>query len=374
MAKELKSGKPQIGYSLDIANAQFENWDEGKWFSFFKDRLVKMRSKRSEMDKEWDKNELQVSAISFYDNEGVLNVNVPLEKTLKEIYMGRTEGRVNFDIVPDGQTDVNELQPSKHALDFFLDGNGKDNFLKENKLIRDYKSTYGSAIGYTGIRSYRDMRMEAKEGAEISEATDLLDESKFEEKENVTWFFFPKAIHPKDFFYDDAGAGQPDVQALDDCIYKERVSMSELVSRYGNNPAFDLTDVTYWVDLNPRNRNDRSIDYRQVILYHYFDRITKRYIINANEQKNIFVGRYLYDDGKLPFVNIQHYTRTDRFIGEGIPERVAYMKAYKSEIFQDILSGAAMSSGIHLLVGNDDQIGQDWTVGGRQLNIWRTTG
>ena len=88
MAKELKSGKPQIGYSLDIANAQFENWDEGKWFSFFNDRLVKMRSKRSEMDKEWDKNELQVSAISFYDNEGVLNVNVPLEKTLKEIFMG----------------------------------------------------------------------------------------------------------------------------------------------------------------------------------------------------------------------------------------------------------------------------------------------
>ena len=49
------------------------------------------------------------------------------------------------------------------------------------------------------------------------------------------------------------------------------------------------------------------------------------------------------------------------------------MKAYKSEIYQDILSWAAMSSWINLLTWNDDQIWQDWTIWGRQMNIWRTT-
>ena len=29
---------------------------------------------------------------------------------------------------------------------------------------------------------------------------------------------------------------------------------------------------------------------------------------------------------------------------------------------------------MNVITGNDDQIGQDWTIGGRGLNIWRTTG
>jgi hypothetical protein len=33
-----------------------------------------------------------------------------------------------------------------------------------------------------------------------------------------------------------------------------------------------------------------------------------------------------------------------------------------------------MNNSINLLTGNDDQIGQDWQIGGRGLNIWRTPG
>lgn len=94
------------------------------------------------MEKVWDLCDAQVKSESYYDNDGVLNVNIPLEKTLREIYMGRTEGKVNFDIVPDGQANVEDLQPSKYAMNFFLDGNGKDNFWKENKSFRENKSTY----------------------------------------------------------------------------------------------------------------------------------------------------------------------------------------------------------------------------------------
>jgi hypothetical protein len=304
-----------------------------------------------------------------------LRVNTSVEKTLKEIYMGRTNGKCTFDVVPDGQADVQELQPTKWAMTFFLDGNLKETFWRENQLMREDKSTYGSGFFYTGIRSYKDWRFNVKKGVEVSEETDLLDEKNFEKTENESWFFFPKRIHPKDFFIDDAAYGQPDVQYANDCIFKEKLSAIEFNERYASNPAFKNTEnVTYWQDITPKNKNDKSIEQRQIIVYHYYHRITKKYIIFINEAVIIFNGRFLYDDGKLPFENIQHYTRADRFIGEGIPERVFWMKAYKSEIWQDILNGASMSSGIHLLAGNDDQIGQDWQVGGRSLNIWRTTG
>ena len=360
-------------YSLDIANSK--EWQDPDWLNFARDRLVKMRAKRSPYDSAWNEYETQTSAVSFYDNDGNLQVNVPLEKTLREIYMGRTNGKCKFDIVPDGQTDIQQLEPSKYAMNFFLDGNGKDTFWKENKSLRERKATYGSSIFFTGPRRYRDENWKIKDDADIQSGTDLLDESNFEKVVNETWFFFPQCIHPKDFFIDDGAYGQPDVQYAEDCIFKEKLTASEFNARYGDNKAFqNVEQVTYWNDVNPKNLNDSSIDVRRVILYHYFHRITKKYLIMANEQVLIYNGKYLYNDGKLPFVNCQHYSRDDRFWGEGIPERVQYLKVYKSEIYQDILTGAAMSSGIHLLTGNDYQIGQDWTVGGRGINIWRTTG
>ena len=189
-------------------------------------------------------------------------------------------------------------------------------------------------------------------------------EKNFEKIMNETWFFFPKAIHPKDFFIDDNAYGQPDVQYADDCIYKEKVTATEFNNRYAKSSAFiNQEKVVYWQDINPKNRDDKAIDVRHVVLYHYFHRTTKKYVIFANESTIIYNGLYLYNDGKLPFVNVQHYSNSNRFWGEGIPERIGYLKIYKSEILQDILSGAAMSSGVHMLVGNDDQIGQDWQLG-----------
>jgi hypothetical protein len=114
---------------------------------------------------------------------------------------------------------------------------------------------------------------------------------------NSTWFFFPKAIHPKDFFIDDNAYGQPDVQYADDCVYKERITAIEFNNRYSKNKAFINTDlVTYWNDINPKNKDDRSIDTRHVIIYHYFHRFLKKYVIVANEAVIIYNGLYLYDD------------------------------------------------------------------------------
>ena len=334
-----------------------------------------MRAKRNPYDVMWDNIEVQNNSVSYEDNDGFLNVNIPLEKTCKEIYMGRTEGKIPFEIVPDGQANVEDLQSTKYAMNFFIDGNDKDNFWKENRAMRDKKATYGSGIFSTNIRVFKDFRYQVKEWSEIVSNEDLQNENNFEEVEYSTWQFFPKDIHCKDFYIDDNNYGNPDIQKAQDCIYKEKISRFDFEMRYKDNPNFqDVDKVIASIDMKPKNQNDSSIDRTEIILYHYFHRGTKKYIINANEMQDIFEGRYLYDDGKLPFVNIQHYYRDDRFWGEGIYERIGYLKAYKSEIFNDILSGAMMASSVNLLTGNDGELGQDWNVWGRGVNIWRTAG
>lgn len=364
-----------MSFSQDYDIVNSKDWGITDWKSFFQYRLTNMRAKRKPYDADWLKYEQQVEANSYYDNYWQLQVNIPLEKTLKEVYMGRTDGKVNFDVLPDEQTDIEQLQPTKYSMLFFLDWNKKDTFWKENRHFRDIKSTYWSGIYYTGIRSYKDYRYIQKEWKLIESDTDLLKESNFEKIENETWFFFPKSLHVRDFYIDDAAYWQPDVQQAEDCIMKEKVSALEFETRYKDNPNINKSEyekVSYYTDVDEKNKESQSIENREIVIFHYFHRITKKYLIVVNEEQVIFEWLYLYDDGKLPFVNVQHYTNVNRFRWEGYPERCAYVKAYKSEIWQDILSWSQMANSINLVTWNDSQIGQDWTVWWRGLNIWRS--
>ena len=46
-----------------------------------------MRAKREPFDKKWDEYDTNTNSESFYDNDGFLNPNEPVEKVLGEIYM-----------------------------------------------------------------------------------------------------------------------------------------------------------------------------------------------------------------------------------------------------------------------------------------------
>lgn len=351
-----------------------ENWNETEWLSYFQQRLNDMRSKKEPFDRLFTEYEKQETAISFYDNQWSLQVNVPLEQNLIEIYMWRTNGKVTYDIIPDWQVDIEALQPAKYALQFFLDWNDKNNFWKENKTFRQQKALYGTWVRFTWIRSYKDYRFQVKEWAEIQSWTDLLNKNNFDKIENETWFFFPKSIHPKDFYIDDWAYWQTDIQNANDVIFKEKLSFMEFKMRYGDNKAFINTDkVISWTDYAPKNRNDQSVQQDEIILHHYFDRITKTYLIVSDECNIIYQGIYLYNDWKIPFETVQHYPNPNCIWGRWVPQRVWYLKAYKSEILQDILVWAEMWSWVHLLTWNDDAIWQDWDVWWRWVNIWRTT-
>ena len=367
MAKELLKAPAQ-----NIINAK--GWEEYQWLTYFQQRFADMKSKKTEFDTLFTQYELQETAISYYDNQWWLQVQVPLEQNLTEIYMWRTNGKVVYDIIPDWQANVDELQPAKHSLNFFLDWNDKNNFWKENKDFRQNKCTYWTWVRYTWIRSYKDYRFNVKEDAIIQSWTDLLDEKNFNKITNETWFFFPKSIHPKDFYPDDACYWQTDIQNARDCVMKEKISFLEFEMRYWDNKAFiNIDRVMSWIDESPKNLNDTSESQDEIILYHFFDRITKKYLIVVNEDVLIYNWLYLYNDWKLPFTMVQHYTNNNCIWGRWVPHRVWYLKAYKSEILQDILVWAEMWSWINLITGNDDEIGQDWQVWGRWVNIWRTT-
>lgn len=358
---------------LNIANA--DSWKDENYLAFFKQRLGDMRAKKAFMDKEFELCEKQETALSYYNNYWELQVNVPLEQNLIEIYMGRTNWKVSYEIVPDWQANVEDLQASKYALQFFLDWNEKDNFWVENKDFRHNKALYGTWIFYTGIRNYKETQYEVKKWVKLIEWSDLQDKKNFNKIEKERWFFFPKSIHPRDFYVDDWAYWKPWIQYADDCIWKEKLSLIEFKMRYLWNKAFkqeEVAKVGLGTDISPKNFNDNSIGSNEVIIYHYFDRITKTWLVVANEKNLIYNWIYLYDDWKLPFEMVQHYTNPNCIWWRWIANRIRYLKAYKNEILQDILVGAEMWSGVHLIAWNDAQIGQDWEVWWRGINIWRT--
>lgn len=358
---------------LNIANS--DSWGDAEYLTFFKQRLSDMRAKKAEIDKEFELCEKQETALSYYNNFWELQVNVPLEQNLIEIYMGRTNWRITYEIVPDGQANMEELQASKYALNFFLDGNEKDNFWIENKDFRHNKALYWTGIFYTWMRSYKEIQYDLKDSVKLIDWSDLQDKKNFIKTEKERWFFFPKSIHPRDFYIDDNAYSKPWIQYADDCIWKEKISLIEFKMRYWGKESFnkeEVAKVVTWTDISPRNMNDNSISWNEIIIYHYFDRITKTWLVVANEKKLIYNGIYLYDDWKLPFEMVQHYTNPNCIWGRGIANRIRYLKAYKNEILQDILVGAEMWSWVHLITGNDTQLGQDWELGGRWINIWRT--
>lgn len=365
-----------------IKNAPINNvvnegkWDRSQHLKYFQERLEAMRSKKSEFETKFKENEKQESSGSFYDNLWNLVVVPPLEQNLTEIYMGRTNGKVNYNIVPDSEADIEELMPTKYVLQYYLDWNQKDDFWKENKDFRHNKSTYGTGLFFTGMRSYKDIRHKMKEDAVIQSGTDVLNEDNFEEYVNETWFFFPKSIHPMDYYHDDAAYWCPDLQYAEDCIYKEKVSFKEFELMFWDNDAIDkdcYQSITTWIDIQEKNDNSQSIHQEEIILYYYYNRVTKAFYIVANEDKMLYQGIYRYDDGKLPFVSAQHYPNNNCFWGRGIPDRIGYLKAYKGDILNDILQGAAMANSVNFLTEWDDTISQDWDIWGRGVNVWRTT-
>lgn len=312
-----------------------------------------------------------------YDDEGNVLLNVKLEKVLEDIFRGRLAGNMPYDIVSDGgETDINELMPSKYALAFYLDGNGRESRWRERKQFVNLTSHYGTGILNTNFRTYVEKKYKLKKDADLSSSDALMNEDNYESYDQTTNFFFPGNVHIRRFYLDDAALGNPDLQKAEDCAMQEKISKLELHTRWSKNKNFKNVDkIVPSMDDAPTSEHDLSIDQEEIVVTYYWNRITKDYVVFAKDQNMLlFKGKYLYEDGKLPFVSCQHYSNPNCFYGDGIPKRVRYLKAFKSEILQSILYGAQLNSGLTFVVGNDGELNQDFTFGGRKVNTWRTAG
>lgn len=359
-------------YWYNLVNSN--SWSDKDWLNFVQERLQKMKSARWEFDKKFDDNEKTEAFISYYDNEWNLEVVVPLIQNLIEIYMGRTNWKVSYDIQPDWQADIEELQPAKYALNFFLDWNLNSNFWIENKLFRQYKAVYGTWVYFTWLRSERYLTYQFKEWVEITE--DILQDRKAMEEVFIkNWLFYPKAIHPKDFYIDNWAYSTPNFSNANDCIWKEKLSLVDFENRFKNKKWIDkdVYDVIiWWTDPNPINRYDNTKSEDYVLLYHYHDKVKQNYIILVNEDYILYRWYNFYNDWKLPFVLAQHFTDPNCIRWRWYPDRIGYLKAYKSEMLSDILIWANNASATNLLVWDWAEI-WDWQTGWRWVNIWSTT-
>jgi len=319
-------------------------------------RIEDMKNERNQFLSERDICDLQYEAEVYEDNFGKLYVNTPMEQWLLEMELWRTSGLPIFDVKPDWyRTDVQKLETARYTLDFFLD---KENFHKEYRYWRADKGKYWTAIFYTWIRlEIEDIITFEWENNTI---VDAFFNNKTKQKK-TNRFFTPKNIPIRTFLFDDRAMRQSDFNLAEDCVMIEFITKESLEKRYKwiswfnqdaikNAEPRDIEESIYW---KKSNTND------MIILYHYFNKLTKQYAININKLEMLYDDEMPYPDWKLPFVVTQHYPRNNCMYGIGIPRKVRMSKAYKNNMMQYIIDGARLWAG-KLLASSSDTV--DWDI------------
>lgn len=362
----------------EIVNSK--DWSKATWNEYIKSRFDAMSTAPARVQAERDRwlADLQWTALEWYDEDMNIQMNVKLEKALEDTFCWRWDGKFNYDILPDWkEADYTELIPSKYAMAFFLDWNWKDNRRAEKSMFLRYWCRYGTAFLDTNIRSYTEERYRIKEDKkdEVDTIEDSQNKNNYEKYSYTTNYFFPKAVHPRMVYVDEMALSSPNVQDAEDIIRYEYITKLELVKRRWDNKNFDLSGISEKENENPKNENEQASNTLGILLQTYYNRITKDHVIRCVwDNKVIYAGKYLYEDGKLPLAHSQHYTNINSLYGEWQPARVRYLKAFKSEMLQSILYGAQLNSSIQFVVGNDGNVSQDMSFGGRKVNVWRTDG
>lgn len=365
-------------YYQDIQKIKTEE-EALKWV---KERFASMKWARSSakywnIEIEWDKCDKQVRANSFYRNWELI-VNLPLEANLLEYVKWEFANEINFDVEPSQEQDIEQTQPAKYALAYFMD---KEDFYNEDrKWIIDWW-TYWTAIRFTGIQTEIVNKYELKDDVDYNKIDIFSNLKNYRKYEEINRLFMPKNVPIRNYWLDDRALWQPDLQKAIDCIMQDDVPIEEFKLKFSDKSIYKNTDKV-WTAINeyPEYWNTNAWYYNtnnninnNVILHYYFNRITKDFIIMANEQYIIYHWKMMYRDWWLPFQSSQFYTDNTCFYGKWIPNKVRYAKAYKSEMMQNALFGANMMSWINMVVWNKEEISWEFSMWSRSTNIIRMT-
>lgn len=298
--------------------------------------------------------DLQYESNVYEDNYGNLHVNTPIEQNLVEMELWRTSWLPLYDVTPDGyKTEVQKLETARYIIDYFLD---KEDRHKEWRSFRFDKAKYGTGIFFTGISMDVEIIPTYKEKEHKSTYDAFFDTKQADDNVKINRSFTPKNIPIRMFLFDERALRQSDFSKCEDCVMIETLSRDSLVQRYWDNKYFDKEQLEQ-VEETQLEVSEYGIESTQpkVVLYHYFNQLTKEYAVIANKKEELFCGKMMYPDGKLPFTLCQHYPNNACMYGIGICRKVRTEKAYTNNMRQYILDGAKMWSGKILALGNSGE-------------------
>lgn len=263
---------------------------------------------------------------------------------------GRRAGMPTFDVKPDPYTaNIAQTESAKYILDAFLD---RENRHQELLLADQNGDKYGTAVTYDGLSVEAEIiKQPVKQEVDQDIGALIYGKLKTIDVVKENWFLTPKNVPLRYFWCDDKVLWQSDFRKAEDCFMAEVLSEDTFYQRYRDNPLYDQDAV---MGCQPTQIDQPAYGVSsalgQYILYHYFNRISKKYCIMVNQSMLLLDTYMLYKHGELPFSVCQRYPNSGCIYGFGIPRKVRVRKGYKNNVLQSILDGARMNSGSMLAV------------------------
>jgi hypothetical protein len=156
---------------------------------------------------------------------------LPMEQNLIDTYEGRNTGKLIFDIQPDWkQADIEELQPAKYALEFYLEwwDNKGSWFYEVAPRLRRGKAKYWTAFAFVWLENNKQLKFKIKDWADILSIADLENKENYEPYILDAWEFFPKDLDIRSVYVDEKALNQPDIQKAEDCFVEKMMSLDKI--------------------------------------------------------------------------------------------------------------------------------------------------
>lgn len=322
--------------------------------SHFRKRLNDMRWEREPFEDQWYFNQIQTEAQSYEDGDKFYP-NTKLEQAIIEMRLWGRSSDIIVDVEPDQyEPNIEEAVISKHILYKFIHEEKRH---KELRKWRHNKAVTGTGIFFCGMShdiTCEIQREEVKIGVQIWNW--FFDNKGKKKVYKEKWYFMPQDVPVNAFYIDDNAMKQPDFDRAVDCIMCEFWDKEDIVARRSKVPWVDkdaleaLLPTSRW-----ETEYGEDVKHGQVVLYHYFNKLTRDWYIVGNEEAVIYETYYEFDCEWLPFVVCQHHPRNNKIYWMGEPEVIAALKATKNATWQAIVDGTMLSSGKLLLAGNSGE-------------------
>lgn len=340
--------------------------------SYVRDRLSKMRSARQVFEKQREANQSQVAARSFEEN-WKFYPNTKLEQAIIEMRLWGRSWDIIVDVEPDTlEPNKEEAVIAKHILYKFIH---EEEFHKTLRQWRHDKSVFGTGIFWCGISHDITCKVENEKKTVKAQIGNWFYNTKGKKRVyQENWFFTPKNLSVYATFLDDNAVVQPDYKKANDCIVCEYWTKEEIRNRWENVPWVDKEALDTLINTAEIDPEYGVITQQwQITLYHYFNKLTRDWIIMGQEKCIIFHSLYEYECDWLPVVFCQHHPRNDAIYGMGEPEMIDALKAAKNASWQAIVDWTMLSSGKLILQGNswamNDSISNQTKIYSGEINF-----